>query len=402
MTVRRASRLGFSLVEVMIALMLAGLMLAAAFELHITFNRQSIQQQKIAEMQQNLRVAKQTLERAIRGAGLGLQGGAVVTPGCQVLYPIDFHENNAYPAGARWGLGNAGTLDADPDWIRMVSTADTGPLSMPCPSGACAGTQDVAGASFRVACKENFVLQDWVVVTDSRTLVPPLNKVDCIYPVTVNPPGAACGAGCTCAQLTLGIANGCNLVLGGATFACNAALPPIPAPVRLLSRSTQAVPTAWAPVPALTTLRVERLPAGGGGNPSCTNPPCLMAAYTPLSAPPANNAAASWQLVVENVEDMQFAFILGDTGNVATAGKACGAMLFAVDDPAVGVCDPRRVKAVRFSVTVRSSSTIPGFNLGEIKQVEDSPAVLAAALGAPGNQFLRRTVTAEVQLRNNP
>jgi hypothetical protein len=92
---------------------------------------------------------------------------------------------------------------------------------------------------------------------------------------------------------------------------------------------------------------------------------------------------------------MQLVFIMKD-------GRACGRLNYAVDDP-VAVpgdlrCDSRAVKAVRFSITARSSSAVPGFTLGTVPDLED----FQAAPAVTGDQYLRRTVTGEVQLRNNP
>ena len=66
-------------------------------------------------------------------------------------------------------------------------------------------------------------------------------------------------------------------------------------------------------------------------------------------------------------------------------------------------CDARRLRAVRFSLVARSSSWVPGFNLGHsggdgAGSLEDEDPY--PAIGAPGDAFLRRIMTTTVQLRN--
>jgi hypothetical protein len=159
-----------------------------------------------------------------------------------------------------------------------------------------------------------------------------------------------------------------------------------PAPARLLSTGTNN-----APVPALTSIRVVK--PGDPAIPACPTPPCLVAAFTPLGSPPPAANSTNWQIVAENVEDMQFAFILGDQAGLYN-GRACGSLNFGVDDPTV--CNPRAVKAVRFSLTVRAPTEDSSFTHGYNGDLEDRPKVVT------NDGFLRRTVTAEVQLRNNP
>lgn len=353
--------LGFTLIEILVSLALGGLLLAGAFELHITFNRQSVRQQQIVEMQQTLRVARQVIERALRGAGKGLQGGNLMLPNCQLLFPVQFHNINTYP-----GIidANPNDNDLDPDWIQIVTAADTTP-TVSCPGGACGGSMPGAGQPVSVLRTQSFNNGDFVVAVDSTTppILPP-TKVDCVMQINAVNAGANCGPGANCGTLTY--AGACGNCLGGI---------PYPAPVRLLNGPASAAP-------AMTIFRVEPLPTI-----ACPNGHCLMASYTAI------NAAANWQLVAENVWDLQFAFIMSD-------GRVCGTqdpitrVIYSTDDP--NLCDPRSVKAIRFSITARSAQPARGFNGGQYGNIEDELLVVI------NDGYLRRTVTAEVQVRNNP
>lgn len=67
---------GFTLVEVMIALLMAGIMVAAIYSAFITQRKSYSMQELVAEMQQNLRVAQNLLTTSIRMAGYDPTGGA--------------------------------------------------------------------------------------------------------------------------------------------------------------------------------------------------------------------------------------------------------------------------------------------------------------------------------------
>lgn len=370
---------GFSLVEVLVSLALGGLLVGGAFELNLAFNRQSARQQKVAEMHQTLRVSRQVIERALRNAGLGLQSGSLQMPGgalgCGQLYPVQFFNRNAYPPVVD---SIANDVDLDPDWLMLVSSADTSE-GLGCPLGSCGGNLGGALQPVRVAMTEDFTTLaagggNLVVVVDGTVPEPapplPVPRINCVLAITgINP---AAGPG----QLTYA-APGCP---GGP---CNPVALPFPAPVRKLNGTGSAVP-------AVTLLRVQR--AGDPAIANCPAPPCLMASFAGIGEPPR------WQMVAEFIEDLQIAILLNDGRVCGTRDPGSGA-LYSVDDPAI--CDPRAARAVRFSLTVRSSSTVPGFGLGTFGGIEDEPASDGAPLGLAPDAFLRRTVTAEVQWRNS-
>jgi type IV pilus assembly protein PilW len=132
---------GFTLVELLISLALAGMVVAGAIQLHASFNAQSHHQQEVSDIQQTLRVSMMILERAIRSAGAGLEtedsarnvkGGLLVEnaegecPGLPINHyafewgnsnVLDDFEKNYWPPGKL-------DQDTDPDWFRVL-TVDT-------------------------------------------------------------------------------------------------------------------------------------------------------------------------------------------------------------------------------------------------------------------------------------
>jgi prepilin-type N-terminal cleavage/methylation domain-containing protein len=66
---------GFTLVELLIAVAIAGVVISAGFGVYLTQHEGWIIQEQITDMQQNARVAMHELETRIRMAGYGLPGG---------------------------------------------------------------------------------------------------------------------------------------------------------------------------------------------------------------------------------------------------------------------------------------------------------------------------------------
>ncbi len=70
------SQRGFTLVELMIALVISGIIAGALYSTYLVQQRSYTAQEAVAEMQQNIRAALVTLERDIRMAGYHPAGGA--------------------------------------------------------------------------------------------------------------------------------------------------------------------------------------------------------------------------------------------------------------------------------------------------------------------------------------
>jgi prepilin-type N-terminal cleavage/methylation domain-containing protein len=66
---------GFTLVELLIALLISGFVVSAAYGIYLTQHEGWIIQEQVSNMQQNIRAAMHELETRIRMAGYGLPGG---------------------------------------------------------------------------------------------------------------------------------------------------------------------------------------------------------------------------------------------------------------------------------------------------------------------------------------
>ena len=67
----RKNELGFTLIEIMIALAIAGILLVSIYNLYISQSRTYTVQEQVSDMQQNARVAMDMISRDIRMAGFG-------------------------------------------------------------------------------------------------------------------------------------------------------------------------------------------------------------------------------------------------------------------------------------------------------------------------------------------
>ena len=86
-------RSGFTLVEILVALALAGIVSAAVYNVYISQNKSYAVQDRVAEMQQNLRAANYMMRREIMMAGynpLGAAGvGIVSASATQLQFTMD-------------------------------------------------------------------------------------------------------------------------------------------------------------------------------------------------------------------------------------------------------------------------------------------------------------------------
>jgi prepilin-type N-terminal cleavage/methylation domain-containing protein len=125
---------GFTLVELMVVIAASSIVIAGAFALHTTFNRQNEHLQRVSEVQQTLRVARQYVERQLRNAGSGM--GDSAKTGMKV--PMMMNGTSCYDHlvggvlvhNLNWPINtdpptlDAGHLtepDPDPDWFEFAS-----------------------------------------------------------------------------------------------------------------------------------------------------------------------------------------------------------------------------------------------------------------------------------------
>ena len=139
----RGHRIGFTLIEVMVSLALGMLLLAGAFVMHSSYARQSNRQQQLADMQQSLRVGRDIIARAVRGAGAGLTGVPFHVWDCNTAqdryyYPIQFGNDNneanmltGAPKTVFDVTANDVEPSANPDWLRIITVRADPESSVP-------------------------------------------------------------------------------------------------------------------------------------------------------------------------------------------------------------------------------------------------------------------------------
>jgi prepilin-type N-terminal cleavage/methylation domain-containing protein len=365
---------GFSLIELMVGVALAGLVIAGAFQMHLSFNRQSQRQQQVAELQQTLRVAMQLIERAIRTAGQGLPSShamtALVGGGCTSAgyFGFQYSNDNTFndPKTTFW---NPAVADGDPDWFRVVAADDVGDAS-----ATYAGCNGVNVQLLSESAQRWQVGDLFLVIPDVAQPVSAC-ALACAQPYEVTS-----GYIGTPTQAAPGIIKNQN---GGSCYN--------PAPGLDGCLAGNGRPHGCAG-PGSTLRHFS----GGGtvyrimtsadqGDATGLISPKLTMRTAPFGTP-FNDATHKWTPLADGIEDMQLAVILAD-------GTVCNA----VDDPAA--CNFANAVAVRVTLVGRSSSPMQGVPQSPLGGYEDEPAV-TPAIGSLAAAYLRRAVTATVQLRN--
>ena len=345
---RLQRRRGFTLVEILISLGLAGLIVAGAFQLNNSFSQQARRQNQIADVQQSLRLVMNILEHSIRSAGSGLSGNLMRFTGCSTtdLYGFQYYNTNTFPPVAGTFDTNAGDNDPDPDWFRVLVpepgqyliTADTGSAST------------ILGGP----------LTDWAAGNLFVALQPGSQTLSCVREVSSVAPSS-------------------NTVVHnspGSQFPCaNPALETVASgPADLVTCGLAGIAANPVPVRRFATETIYRIwtPAAGS-----LDPPKLV-----MARPPINHLTnVTWTVVAENIEDMQIALIMKN-------GSICNH----VDSPTL--CNPTAISAVRVTLVGRSTTTIQGLASGKTGGYEDRAEV------ATTDGYLRRSLTAVIQLRN--
>lgn len=86
-----SSSRGFTLLEALVVMALMGIVLTGVYAAYLGMQRTTYGQQDVVNLQQNLRIAMDSITRDIRMAGLGIPPAGVVpsTPGASVVTPVD-------------------------------------------------------------------------------------------------------------------------------------------------------------------------------------------------------------------------------------------------------------------------------------------------------------------------
>lgn len=111
---------GFSLIELLIAMAIAGIVMSAIYSTYYSQQRSYVIQEQVAAMQQNLRAGVNLMEREIRMAGYDPTGAAnagIVTMGAnKIQFTLDL-EGNGDTAGANedvtYEINGSGNLGRD-------------------------------------------------------------------------------------------------------------------------------------------------------------------------------------------------------------------------------------------------------------------------------------------------
>ena len=111
MTVISHNKEGFTLAELLVAVAIAGIVMAGVYSAYSSQQRSYIAQEQVAAVQQNLRVAMYFMEREIRMAGCDPKGTAGA--GIQMASPDSIRITMDITGGETDGLDNDGDSEID-------------------------------------------------------------------------------------------------------------------------------------------------------------------------------------------------------------------------------------------------------------------------------------------------
>ena len=143
----RRNEPGFTLIEILIALAIAGIISTAIYNLYISQSRIYTQQEQVSDMQQNARVAMDIISRHVRMAGFGKPGWTTINGTAGINYEILVTDGGSAPDT----LEIVGCIDAPP-----------GTLSAAVASGATAITlhSSAEASKFNTTTKRDIFVGD--------------------------------------------------------------------------------------------------------------------------------------------------------------------------------------------------------------------------------------------------
>jgi prepilin-type N-terminal cleavage/methylation domain-containing protein len=349
--VRRAR--GFTLIELMVSLGLAGLVVAGALQLHAAYNVQVVRRREIGEIQQTLRLAMGLMARQLRSTGLGTLSGTLnwSSGTCTPLWAFQYvnaPSSFADPPTVFDSTPNDTTTL--PDAFKVITADDTNPYL---------ALSDTANQlTYTPKPSINFGIGDLVA------LVHPTQGVLVREVTAVSSSGSNGIASHASPGVSYPCANPATDPL--ATILKNVAAPnDFELPMRHFGSRSQ------------TWFRI--LPQTSGGVP----PRLVMQQSLPNKA----TANGQWLTIAENVEDMQIAVLLTD-------GSICNTIDVPVTSSHPSGCNFARAAAVRITLVGRSPVPVSGLNSGQTGGYEDEVS------SSVSDGYLRRAVTETVELRN--
>ena len=376
---------GFSLVELMIAIVISSVIVTGGYTILTTTHKATISNERAVDTQQNTRVAMEVIARDIKQAGFGMPlapnapvGGAAgnCAPGGTntAIRPVD--NNPAIPLTA--------VNDTGADSISLV-VPRTNPANGAYLGWVLASAAPTGGAgSFTTITLTNQAVTE-MVAEGNGSLVGAYISLGGVVTVPVT---ASAGA---------------TITLGTPTYA--PIIFPVGTQVYLLQCVTYNVAT---PAQVLITPTL----CGGAGAAG----PCLTRTVATSGA-----AAAVTTALVDGVEDMQFAYACDGCNAAINGGVADGVIddwnangTFDVADFqtnrvwAVGTFDPATIRLVQINIVARQTVIDQGTGEGIVAgalstplQVSDHLASNDAGYAAATYQsFRRRFLTRTVETRN--
>ena len=175
---------GFTLVELLIAMAVSGIVMAAVMTSFLSQHDSYLVQDNVVEMQQNIRVAMELFTSEIRMAGYNpthdISVGIVTATGGRLGFTQDLNgDGDTNDANEAITYGFADSNDATTDGI-----ADTGNA----PFGRNTGTADGVGGSGFQPISENFQAVEfyYLMADGTRTLAPAATALDDIRGIQIS------------------------------------------------------------------------------------------------------------------------------------------------------------------------------------------------------------------------
>jgi prepilin-type N-terminal cleavage/methylation domain-containing protein len=335
---------GFTLVELMVVLVIAGMLLAGVYTMMIRQQKSYQTQDQVVEVQQDLRSSFVLLRYDLRMMGHGISGG---TPA------ISVHSNN---------VGAEGT-DSITFSANLGATSVVMPVTMP----------------------DGTVMKRWPLVTGAAIAVP-----------VASPNGFPIGGTVDLVDLSTGILIGNAIVTGTTTIT------PPGQPALMLSPC----PPPSASCPAAMNLQLSdgsyigesfqtisyNVDLNGTGSPDCQNPPCLE-----------RTAGGVVGVLAEGVEDFQVAYgfdpinplINKADGTITENGIAANDDEWVYNTPGdAWPADTSGLRAIRISLLLRTINRDPSYTGGTTGVLEDHN------WNSPLDGYRRRVVQFVENVRN--